>query len=306
MHSPAPSAARARATLIGLVAVALWSLLALLTVASAPTSPLLLNALTFAVGGAVGLVWIAATRSFARLRHVPLRIYAFGTLALFLYHQIYFTALRIAPPEQASLVAYLWPLFIVLFSSLLPGERLRAGHVAGALIAFAGAALIVLRGGAGFDPGAVGGLALALGCAVIWSGYSVLSRRFGEVPTEAVAVFCCATAILSALAAWIGGATGTEAIAWPAAPVAWAAVLALGLGPVGLAFYVWDVGVKRGDIQFLGVAAYAAPLLSTLALVAADIAPATFTLAAAAALVTAGAALAARASARAPTAASGG
>ena len=50
--------------------------------------------------------------------------------------------------------------------------------------------------------------------------------------------------------------------------------LGLGVGPVGLAFYVWDFVVKRGDIRLLGVAAYAAPVLSTLILVAAGFAPA--------------------------------
>lgn len=297
---------RARATLTGFAAVLMWALLALLTVASAPTSPLLLNALTFSVGGLVGLVWVAATGGWARLAAVPWRVFAFGTLALFLYHQVYFTALRLAPPEQASLVAYLWPLFIVLFSALLPGERLRRGHIAGALIAFAGAAMVVLREGTGLAPGAAQGLMLAFGCAVIWAGYSVLSRRMGAVPTEAVAVFCCGTAVLSALAAWGASAAGVETLTWPGTTEAWAAVLALGLGPVGAAFYVWDVGVKRGDIQLLGVTAYAAPLLSTLALVAAGLVAASLTLGAAAALIAGGAALAARASAREVTPATGG
>ncbi|MCX7644927.1 MAG: EamA family transporter [Rhodobacteraceae bacterium] len=294
--------ARGRATLTGFAAVLLWALLALLTVGSAPTSPLLLNALTFAVGGAVGLVWVAWGGGLGRLRAVPARVFAFGTAALFLYHMVYFSALRLAPPAQASLVAYLWPLFIVLFSSLLPGERLRAGHVAGALIAFAGAALVVAPDGSELDAGAARGLALAFACALIWSGYSVISRRLGEVPTEAVAVFCCATAALSALAAWAAHATGIEPAVWPDRPAAWLAVLGLGLGPVGLAFYVWDIGVKRGDIQLLGTAAYAAPVLSTTALVAAGLAKATPVLALAAALIAGGAAIAARAG-RAPSSA---
>jgi drug/metabolite transporter (DMT)-like permease len=284
---------RKKATATGFVAVLLWALLALLTVGSAPVPPLLLNALTFAVGGAVGLVWLAVTRSWHELVKVPLKVYAFGTFALFGYHLLYFSALRLAPPAEASLIAYLWPLFIVLFSGLLPGERLTRLHVAGAALAFAGAALIVMRDSAGWAPGQGKGLGLAFLAALTWSSYSVLSRRLGKVPTVSVAVFCIGTAILSAASHVM-----IETPAWPETTWGWLACLALGLGPVGLAFYVWDIGMKQGDIQLLGVSAYAAPLLSTLILIAAGISPATPQIAVAAVLITAGAALAARASAR--------
>ena len=86
-----------------------------------------------------------------------------------------------------------------------------------------------------------------------------------------------------------------EDTVWPESAMGWAAVLALGIGPVGAAFFTWDIGMKRGDIQLLGVASYAAPLLSTLALVATGLAKPTWTIALAAVLITGGAALAARA-----------
>ncbi|QYK42314.1 MAG: EamA family transporter [Paracoccaceae bacterium] len=280
---------RRRATIIGFSAVLMWSLLALMTVATAPVPPFLLNALTFAVGGAVGLVWVALGAGFGVLRQVPWPVYAFGTLGLFGYHALYFSALRLAPPAEAGLIAYLWPLLIVLLSGLLPGERLRPAHLAGALLAFGGAALLVLRGGADFTAGAAPGLALAFLCALTWAVYSVVSRRFGRVPTESVAVFCLATAALSAVVHLLA-----ETPAWPDGGAGWAAVVGLGLGPVGLAFFTWDVGMKKGDIQMLGVASYAAPVLSTLALVAAGRADATPTLAVAAALIAGGALLAAR------------
>ena len=132
---------------------------------------------------------------------------------------------------------------------------------------------------------------MALLCALTWSGYSVLSRRLGDTPTSSVAVFCIAAAIAS-------GALhlAVEETVWPATAFGWASILALGLGPVGLAFYVWDIGVKRGDIQILGTASYAAPLLSTLALVLAGIAAPSWGLAVAALLITGGATIAARAS----------
>lgn len=282
---------RARATGIGFIAVLLWALLALFTVGTAPTPPLLLNAICFAIGGTLGLTWTARGGGFGKLKGVPLKVYVFGTIGLFGYHALYFSALRLAPPAQAGLIAYLWPLLIVLFSGLLPGEKLRPGHFIGGLIGFAGAALIIQGGGSGFDAAALPGYLLAFGCALFWSGYSVLSRRLGDIPTEAVAVFCVATAALSA-----GLHLLTEETLWPQSTWAWMSALALGLGPVGLAFYVWDIGVKRGDIQLLGVSSYAAPLLSTLVLVGFGIAAPSWTLGLATLLITGGAVLAARAS----------
>jgi drug/metabolite transporter (DMT)-like permease len=284
---------RTRATAIGFIAVLLWALLALFTVGTAPVPPFLLNALSFGIGGAVGLVWIMTTGGWTRLRGIDWRVIAFGTAGLFGYHALYFSALRLAPAAQASLIAYLWPLFIVLFSGLLPNEKLRGAHLIGALIAFAGAALIVSNGRSGLEAGAIPGLALAFCCALTWAVYSVLSRKLGTVPTEVVALYCLFTAMLSVPAHLIW-----EETLWPVGATGWLSVIALGLGPVGLAFYVWDIGVKKGDIQLLGVASYAAPLLSTLALIGAGIAHADPILLVAATLIAAGAALAARASAR--------
>lgn len=280
---------RSKATAIGFSAVALWSLLALMTVASAPVPPLQLSALTFAIGGAVGFVWLALRRELGTLRLVPLRVYLFGTLGLFGYHALYFTALRLAPPAEAGLICYLWPLLIVLFSGLLPGEHLRTGHVIGAILGFAGAALIIAGGMQGLT-GSMAGYGVALVAALTWALYSLGSRRSGTVPTAAVAVYCITTAVLSAIAH-----VAFETTAWPASQWGMLAILGLGLGPVGLAFYTWDVGVKRGDIQLLGTASYAAPLLSTLALVATGTAEASWTLGLAAALIAGGAAIAARA-----------
>lgn len=283
---------RARATAIGFIAVLLWALLALFTTLSAPVPAFQLNAMTFAIGGTLGLAWVTATGGWPALRAVPWPVYAFGTIGLFGYHALYFSALRLAPPAEASLIAYLWPLFIVLFSGLLPGERITALHVIGAIIALIGAALIVAPNLDGFTGGF--GLLLAFACALTWSSYSVISRRLGAMPTQTVAIFCVATAILSVPAHMIW-----EQTVWPQTAMAWAAIAGLGLGPVGLAFYVWDIGVKEGDIQLLGTASYAAPLLSTLVLIVVGVAQASSTLLIAAALIAGGAGLAALGSAKA-------
>jgi len=284
------SGSSSSATLIGFGAVALWSTLALLTALSGQTPPFELAALTFAVGGASGLVY-AAARGRLRALIQPWPVWAVGIGGLFGYHALYFAALRRAPPADASLIAYLWPLLIVLFSAALPGERLRANHVIGAALGFAGAATLFLSRGAAFAAGATAltGYGLAFACAFVWSLYSVLSRRLKEAPTEAVAGFCLATAALAGLCH-----LAFETTVIPANASEWLAILGLGLGPVGLAFYVWDYGVKHGDIRLLGVASYAAPVLSTLILIAAGVASATWALGLACALIAGGAVIASR------------
>ncbi len=280
---------RTKATAVGFVAVLLWALLALLTVGSAPVPPLLLNAICFTIGGTLGLIWTLRTGGLGQLREISWKVYAFGSVGLFGYHALYFSALRLAPAAEAGLIAYLWPLLIVLFSGLLPGERLRAGHLIGAVLGFAGAAAIITGGSGGFQAEFLPGYILAFLCALTWSGYSVLSRLVGSAPTSSVAVFC----VVTALASW-GLHFMVEETVWPQGTIGWASTLLLGLGPVGLAFYVWDIGVKQGDIQMLGTSSYAAPLLSTLVLVLAGVADPTWALALAAALITAGAAIAAK------------
>jgi drug/metabolite transporter (DMT)-like permease len=210
---------------------------------------------------------------------------------LFGYHALYFLALRFAPPAEAGLLNYLWPLLIVLFSSLLPGERLAPHHIVGALLGLAGTVLLFAgnRSGGGFAPGQMPGLVAAFVAAFVWASYSVMSRRLKSVPTDAVAGFCGVTALLAALVHIMA-----EDTVWPETPLQWLAVIGLGIGPVGAAFYAWDVGMKRGDIRVLGAASYATPLLSTAFLVLAGFAKASANIALAAILIAGGGLIAAK------------
>lgn len=277
-------------TLIGAIAILLWSFLALCTAASGKIPPFQLNAMAFAVGTLVGMAkWIKEPAAIKKLRQ-PAMAWVLGVAGLFGYHLFYFTALRNAPTIDASLIGYLWPLLIVLFSSLLPGEQLRWQHIVGCILGLGGAVLIVTGGqGFAFKSEFAFGYFFALLAALAWSTYSVLSRRFAHVPTDAVTGFCAATAVLS-----LGGHLLWETTIWPENTWQWVAVIGLGLGPLGLAFYVWDHGVKHGDIQILGAASYAAPLLSTLILIVFGFAQFTWAVGAACLLITLGAVVASK------------
>jgi drug/metabolite transporter (DMT)-like permease len=207
---------------------------------------------------------------------------------LFGYHALYFAALALAPAVEANLLNYLWPLLIVLFSRPVLGLRLGKRRLGGVACGFAGCVLLV-GAGASFPAGAGWGFACAVGCAVVWALYSVTSKRMAAVPTEAVAGFCLGSAVLAGAAHLAFEATV------PPDARQWAAVLLLGAGPLGAAFFLWDVGMKRGDPRLLGTLAYAVPVASTLLLVAAGEGVLDWRVAVAGALVVGGGVLAATA-----------
>jgi len=286
--------------LIGSSAVLMWATLALLTTLSGDVPPFQLVAMSFAIAFSLALgKWLWAGDPIIDKLKLPPRVWFLGVAGLFGYHLFYFLALRNAPPVEAGLIAYLWPLLIVVASALLPGERLRWWHVAGALLGLGGTVALVLGNGDGGSAGFAGfkseywlGYLMAAACAITWTTYSVLSRRFAHLSTDTVGAFCGATAILATLAhlafettVWPnGGAWGGE----------WLAVLGLGLAPVGAAFFTWDYGVKHGNIQVLGALSYGAPLLSTLLLIVAGKGEATINVALACLLIVGGALLASK------------
>jgi drug/metabolite transporter (DMT)-like permease len=278
------------ATLIGLTAILMWSLLAVLTVATGKIPAFQLAAMTFAIGAAAAFAsWIWRPAAFGALKQ-PVVAWIVGIGGLFGYHALYFLALRFAPPAEAGLLNYLWPLLIVLFSSLLPGERLLPHHIVGALLGLAGTVLLLTGNGTGgFEADQLPGLLAAFVAAFVWAAYSVMSRKLKAVPTDAVAGFCLATALLATLVH-----ETVEVTVWPETPGQWLAIIALGVGPVGAAFYAWDIGMKRGDIRVLGAASYATPLLSTAFLIMAGFAKPSGTIAIAAVLIAGGGLIAAK------------
>lgn len=288
-------ATSARATLVGLGAIGLWAALASLTVYAGPIPPFQLLAMTFAVGTLVGLLYARLTgQSLSVLASVPTASWALGVYGLLAYHACYFFALQRAPALEASLVNYLWPLLIVVLSGLLPerlgGKGLAWWHVVGALLGFAGTGVILLsaKGRPEFS-GSVLGYTFAFAAAIIWSSYSVASRLFAAVPSVAVIGSCAATAFGSLLLHLL-----LETATWPTTTTAWLAVLGLGLGPVGLAFYLWDEGMKHGDVRLLGAVSYATPVVSTFVMAVLGLGEATTSIWIAALLITAGALLASR------------
>jgi len=245
------------ASLLALAAIALWGSLAPLGVSLGHIPPFLLTGCSLLIGSLIGLVL-----SGGRVQQwkVPARTLALGLYGLFGYHFLFFIALRSAPPVQANLVNYLWPLGIVLMAPLfLPGMRLHGLHIAAALLGFAGAALAIV-GGRDLQGGFAWGYIPALASAFVWASYSLLTRRVPAFPSAAIGLFGLVSGLLSLLChALLESPVELNAHDG-------ALLLAMGLGPLGGAFYLWDAALKRGDARQIGVLSFLTPLLSTLAL----------------------------------------
>ncbi len=292
MASSPSSRSSSQATLIGIIALASWATLAILTVAAGPVPPFLIVAISFGIAAVIAMTkWIIKGESVIGHLRQPLRAWALGVGGLFGYHALVFFALQQAPPIEANLINYLWPLLIVFFSGFLPGHRLRWFQIGGTVMGMIGVVVLITGKGDGlsFDMRYVIGYGAALAAALAWSSYSVLSRLFAHIPTDAVGGFCAVGAVLAFVCHLL-----FEPALWPQGMIGWGAVILLGLGPAGGAFFVWDIGVKHGDIQLLGALSYVVPLLSTLLLIAFGMGELTWNVGASCLLIVGGAVLASR------------
>lgn len=285
MPSPA-SPAFMGPTLVGAAAIVMWSSMALLASWIGPIPPFELMSMAFAVATLLMLAkWAWFRQSPVAAVRQPWGAWLAGVGAYFGYHFLYLFAIQNAPVIEASLINYLWPLLIVLFSSRLPGHRLGWQHVAGGLCGLAGTVVLV-SGGGPIAPGEHLRGDLAAGAAAfIWAGYSVFIRRYRAISSDAIGGYCAATAIL----AWIAHVLLEPTVMPQGAQ--WLAILGLGLGPVGAAFLAWDHGVKHGNLRMLGILSYAAPVLSSAWLILAGRAPLSAAVAIACLLVVSGAVL---------------
>ena len=280
--------------MLALIVIALWSSLAVFGMLLAHVPPFSLTGIALLVGSVPA--W-----PFFRQWRVSWSALALGVYGLFGFHFFLFIALRHAPVVEANLVNYLWPLGIVLMAPLfLPGIKLNATDLIAAFTGLLGAAVAIL-GDALVTSGLQGlsskgfawGYIPAAASAFIWASYSLMGKRMTVqgrgFPTVAVGLFGLVSGMLSLLChALLEVPTSINGRDW-------LLIVLLGLGPLGAAFFLWDVALKKGDARKIGILSYITPLASTVLLMFATGRPLTWSIGLATVLILGAAVLGSRA-----------
>jgi len=246
-----------KAVLFALCAIALWATLAPIGVRLSHLPPFLSAGVALSVGSLVALPW---SRFQWQQAIVPVKTLWLGVYGLFGYHFLLFLAFRTAPAVEANLVNYLWPLLMVVLSPLFQkGTHLHWRQVLAALAGFGGAVLVI-TGGHVADLHLSFGYVAALASAFIWATFSLMTQRVPAFHTAAIGSFGLISGLLSL--------TCHLVLEDPVAMSQNDALLLtwMGLGPLGLAFYFWDVALKNGRAQQIGLLSFLTPLGSTLLL----------------------------------------
>lgn len=236
-------------------AILLWSFLAYLAIRLSKIPPFLLVGLALSIGSLCSIHKIYLWR-------VSIPILALGIYGFFGFHFCLFMALRHAPPVEANLINYLWPLLIIVLTPLfLPKYHLTVRHLVAAALGFFGTALIVTGGTINLHFEYLTGYLFAGISAFIWASYSLLTKRVSPFCNEAIGLFCLSAGVLSLAIHFF-----IEDSYLISLDELWI-LLILGLGPMGAAFFFWDAALKNGDPRVIGSLAYLTPLLSTAVLI---------------------------------------
>lgn len=251
----------AKHTALGALAILLWGTLGALGALSASLPPYLVLTFCFAIAAGLGLIICVVTgREPARIWDRRTSLFA-GLLAA--YHLAYLEAFHHAAPIPVSLINYLWPACLIILGNLFFHLRSGTSGYVGTALGFIGVLILIGKDGFALQISEAFGYGLAFLGAILWALFSNLRRHDQSDAISAMTTICLVSSLFCLLW-WI--AKGMNIPTFSALDV-WV-ILALGLGPAGGAFFLWDLGMRHGNAALLGVLGYSAPVVSTILMLA--------------------------------------
>ncbi|MBN3724176.1 aromatic amino acid DMT transporter YddG [Burkholderia sp. Ac-20379] len=254
---------RTRATLIGFIAIALWSAVVGLIRG--------LSDCFGATGGAAMMytgasVLLFLTVGLPRLDTFPRRYLLWGTLLFVAYE--WCLSLSIGNAHSArqaievGMVNYLWPTFTMVFAILFLGQRVNLLIVPGVLLAMTGIGW-VLGGKQGFDGASIWAnvidnplsYGLAFAGSLIWSAYTTVTIKLAKGKNGITLFF-----IVVALTLWTKYLLdGEHTIVFNANALAY---FLLASAAMGFGYSAWNIGIMRGNVAVLAGVSYFTPVIS--------------------------------------------
>lgn len=250
------------ATLIGYGALLMWSCYALMVTVlkSVPTFEIL--SVVFLGGFAVIACRLTKRGEWYKIKQ-PWLVWVVGIGGIVGNDFTNIAALKAAPPIQVELINYLWPMLVVVLTSLLPGERFTTKHFISGIVGLMGVYVLVThnQGLAGFNWSYLQGYILALSGSLIWATYCIISRYHQKTPMEMLGMYFGVGAVLSLICHFSYEATVIPRLGQ------WGILLAMVVTTSGLAYYCWDYSCKKGNVKLLSILTYGNPVLSAILLI---------------------------------------
>ncbi len=197
---------------------------------------------------------------------LPLKVVVAGFFGVALYTILLAKAFGMAAEAdigQINLLNYLWPVWMVVLGVALLGRRPRMlPAAAGLLMGLLG--VVMARGFDSFGhwPENLAPHAFALTGGFLWALYVVLLRKWNIPEAQGgTALHFAVCAVLAGLLAHAGGGW-RHMPPWSGDRLFW--VLLGGIGPVGIAYALYEISVKNGPVLLLASLAYFIPIGSSL------------------------------------------
>jgi drug/metabolite transporter (DMT)-like permease len=252
-----------KGTIAGVAATILWATTAAFIVAAEGVHPFLYSSLSMLTGFLIYCSrWLYLKQNpLPALRQVPWWYLAGGVLGIGIHGVAWVAAMRQAPPLEALLFIYQWPMLVVVFTAIAMKQQLQFFHYLAIALGVTG--IFILLIGRGLDLGAFSfrsGHGWGMISALSWSLYSALSARHPNVTPHSLGFVFLGIGMVNLLA-WI---------VFVGAPLpSLHSLLICGIGSVlSMSGYIlWDYGIKNGDARSIAFTSFLIPILSSLLLV---------------------------------------